>query len=164
MSNILNFETHNGQQKGILTIYLLNSLKKKPKSGYEIISEIKEKTEGAWIPSKGTIYPLLKQLEKGGLIKVKTKDKRAKIIFEITQNGKKIIMNQKKEGITMMKKFMQFRNLFTEIIEEDSQVLSAMLQVQNSVFTSVLTLSKEKQKEVIKILRRCESDLQKEVN
>jgi len=164
MSNILNFETHNGQQKGILTIYLLNSLKKKPKSGYEIISEIKEKTEGAWIPSKGTIYPLLKQLEKGELIKVKTKDKRAKIIFEITQNGKKIIMNQKKEGITMMKKFMQFRNLFTEIIEEDSQVLSAMLQVQNSVFTSVLTLSKEKQKEVIKILRRCESDLQKEVN
>ena len=64
----------------------------------------------------------------------------------------------------MMKKFMQFRNLFTEIIEEDSQVLSAMLQVQNSVFTSVVALSKEKQKEVIKILRRCESDLQKEVN
>jgi len=45
MSNILNFETHNGQQKGILTIYLLCSLKKKPKSGYELISEIKEKTE-----------------------------------------------------------------------------------------------------------------------
>ena len=164
MSNILNFETHNGQQKGILTIYLLCSLKKKPKSGYEIISEIKEKTEGAWVPSKGTIYPLLKQLEKGELIKVKTKDKRAKIIFEITPKGKKIIMNQKKEGVTMMKKFMQFRNLFTEIIEEDSQVLSAMLQIQNSVFTSVLALSKEKQKEVIRILRRCASDLQKEVN
>lgn len=164
MSNILNFETHNGQHKGILTIYLLCSLKKKPKSGYEIISEIKEKTEGAWVPSKGTIYPLLKQLEKGELIKVKTKDKRAKIIFEITSKGKKIIMNQKKEGATMMKKFMQFRNLFTEIIEEDSQILSTMLQVQNSVFKSVLASSKEKQKKVIRILRRCASDLQKEVN
>jgi hypothetical protein len=63
----------------------------------------------------------------------------------------------------MMKKFMQFRNLFTEIIEEDSQILSTMLQIQNSVFTSVLALSKEKQKEVIKILRRCASDLNKEV-
>jgi DNA-binding PadR family transcriptional regulator len=160
MSNILNFETHNGQQKGILTIYLLCSLKKKPKSGYEIISEIKEKTEGAWVPSKGTIYPLLKQLEKGELIKVKTKDKRAKIIFEITPKGKKMIFNVKKQGEHMMKKFMKFRNLIIDMIEEDSEVLSTMMQIQNSVFMSY----KGKENEVIKILRRCSSELQKEVN
>jgi DNA-binding PadR family transcriptional regulator len=160
MSNILNFETHNGQQKGILTIYLLCSLKKKPKSGYEIISEIKEKTEGAWVPSKGTIYPLLKQLEKGELIKVKTKDKRAKIIFEITPKGKKMIFHVKKQGEHMMKKFMKFRNLIIDMIEEDSEVLSTMMQIQNSVFMSY----KGKENEVIKILRRCSSELQKEVN
>ena len=65
MPDVPNFETHNEQQKGFLTIYLLFSLKQKPKSGYELLSEIKEKTEGAWVPSKGTIYPLLIQLEKG---------------------------------------------------------------------------------------------------
>ena len=160
MSNILNFETNTGQQKGILTLYLLNSLQKKPKSGYEIISEIKEKTEGAWVPSKGTIYPLLKQLEKGELIKVKTKDKRAKIIFEITPKGKKIILHVKKQGEQMMKKSMKFRNLIIDMIEEDSEVLSAMMQIQNSVFMSY----KGKKNEVIKILRRCSSELQKEVN
>lgn len=160
MSNILNFETHNGQQRGILTMYLLCSLKKKPKSGYEIISEIKEKTEGTWVPSKGTIYPLLKQLEKGGLIKVKTTEKRSKNIFEITLKGKKIILNTKKQGESMMKKFMKFRNLIIDMIEEDSEVLSTMMQIQNSVFMSY----KGKKYEVIKILRRCASDLQKEVN
>jgi len=160
MSSILNFETHNGQQRGILTIYLLHSLKRKPKSGYELISEIKEKTEGAWVPSKGTIYPLLKQLEKGELIKVKTKDKRAKNIFEITPEGKKIILHAKKQGEYMMKKFMKFRNLVIDMLEDDNEVLSTMMNIQNTVFV----LSKEKKYEVIKILRRCASDLQKEVN
>ena len=117
-------------------MYLLCSLKKKPKSGYEIISEIKEKTEGTWVPSKGTIYPLLKQLEKGGLIKVKTTEKRSKNIFEITPKGKKIILNTKKQGESMMKKFMKFRNLIIDMIEEDSEVLSTMMQIQNSVFMS----------------------------
>jgi DNA-binding PadR family transcriptional regulator len=156
----MNFETQNGQQKGILTIYLLCSLKKKPKSGYEIISEIKEKTEGAWVPSKGTIYPLLKQLEKGELIKVKTKDKRAKIIFEITPKGKEMILHVKKQGEHMMKKFMKFRNLLIDMIEEDSEVISTMMQIQDSVFMSY----KGKKNEVIKILRRCSSELQKEAN
>jgi DNA-binding PadR family transcriptional regulator len=156
----MNFETHNGPQRGILTMYLLCSLKKKPKSGYELISEIKEKTEGAWVPSKGTIYPLLKQLEKGELIKVKTKETRAKIIFEITPKGKKIILHVKKQGEQMMKKSMKFRNLIIDMIEEDSEVLSTMMQIQNSVFMSY----KGKKNEVIKILRRCSSELQKEVN
>jgi DNA-binding PadR family transcriptional regulator len=156
----MNFETHNGQQKGILTMYLLYSLQKKPKSGYEIISEIKEKTEGTWVPSKGTIYPLLRQLEKGGLITVKTKEKRSKNIFKITPKGKKMILNTKKQGESMMKKFMKFRNLIIDMIEEDSEVLSTMMQIQNSVFMSY----KGKKNEVIKILRRCSSELQKEVN
>jgi len=141
-------------------MYLLCSLKRKPKSGYEIISEIKEKTEGTWVPSKGTIYPLLKQLEIGGLIKVKTKGKRAKNIFEITPKGKTMILQVKKQGEHMMKKFMKFRNLMIDVIEEDNEAASTMMQIQNTVFTS----SKEKKYEVIKILKRCASDLQKEVN
>jgi DNA-binding PadR family transcriptional regulator len=160
MSSILKFETHNGPQRGLLTLYLLHSLKRKPKSGYELISEIKEKTEGAWVPSKGTIYPLLRQLEKGGLIKVKTKDKRAKNIFETTLKGKKMIIHAKKQGEHMMKKFMKFRNLVIDLLEDDHEVLSTMMNIQNTVFV----LSKEKKYEVIKILRRCASDLQKEVN
>jgi DNA-binding PadR family transcriptional regulator len=160
MSNALNFETHNGQQKGILSMYLLYSLQKKPKSGYEILSEIKEKTEGTWVPSKGTIYPLLRQLEKGGLIEVKTTEKRSKNIFKITPKGKKIILNTKKQGENMMKKFMKYRNLIIDMIDDDSVVLSTMMQIQNSVFMSY----KGKKNKVIKILRRCASDLQKEVN
>jgi len=141
-------------------MYLLHSLQKQPKSGYEIISEIKQKTEGTWIPSKGTIYPLLKQLEKSGLIKVKTTEKRQKNIFKITPKGKKMVINTKKQGENIMKKFMKYRNLIIDMIEEDSEILSTMMQIQNFTFLA----NKEKNKEVIKILRRCSSELQKEVN
>jgi DNA-binding PadR family transcriptional regulator len=160
MSNVINFETNTGQQKGILTIYLLYSLQKKPKSGYEIISEIKEKTEETWIPSKGTIYPLLRQLEKEGLITIKTTEKRSKKIFKITPKGKKMILSTKKQGESMMKKFMKYRNLIIDMIEEDREVLSTMMQIQNSVSMPY----KGKKNEVIKILKHCASDLQKEVN
>jgi len=112
------------------------------------------------VPSKGTIYPLLKQLEKGGLIKIKTKDKRAKNIFEITPKGKKMILHVKKQGEHMMKKFMKFRNLVIDVIEDDNEAVSTMMDIQNTVFMS----AKEKKYEVIKILKRCASDLQKEVN
>jgi DNA-binding PadR family transcriptional regulator len=159
MPYVLNFETHNEQQKGFLTMYLLFSLKKKPKSGYEIISEIKEKTEGTWVPSKGTIYPLLRQLEKEGLIKVKTTEKRSKNIFKITPKGEKMILNTKKQGENIMKKFMKYRNLIIDMIEEDSEVFSTMMQIQNSAFM----FYKGKKNEVIKILRRCVSELNKEI-
>jgi hypothetical protein len=59
-----------------------------------------------------------------------------------------------------MKKFMKYRNLIIDMIEEDSEVLSTMMQIQNSVSMSY----KGKKNKVIKILRRCASDLQKEVN
>ena len=50
--------------------------------------------------------------------------------------------------------------LVIDMIEEDSEVLSTMIQIQNSVFMSY----KGKKNEVIKILRRCSSELQKEIN
>jgi DNA-binding PadR family transcriptional regulator len=36
--------------------------------GYEMIREIEERTEGAWTPSAGSIYPTLQLLEDEGLI------------------------------------------------------------------------------------------------
>jgi DNA-binding PadR family transcriptional regulator len=158
MPGILKFETANGQQKGILAIYILFSLKRKPKSGYELLTEIKEKTEGAWVPSKGTVYPLLKQLQSDGFIKLKTREKRSKNIFEITSKGKKMILNKRKQGENMMKIIMKFRNLVIDILEKDAELVSTLMNIQDHAFR----LSKEKKCEVTKILKRCASDLQKE--
>ncbi len=45
-------------------------LSRSPQTGYSIIQTIDEKTEGAWKPGAGTLYPLLKGLLKEGLVKL----------------------------------------------------------------------------------------------
>jgi DNA-binding PadR family transcriptional regulator len=37
--------------------------------GYEMIKEIEERTDGAWTPSAGSIYPTLQMLEEAELIR-----------------------------------------------------------------------------------------------
>ena len=42
--------------------------------GYEMIKEIEERTQGAWTPSAGSIYPTLQLLEDEGLIRGEESD------------------------------------------------------------------------------------------
>jgi len=118
MASILSFLDKGGKARGFLTLYLLNSLKEGPKSGYDILIEIKEKTNGAWMPSKGTVYPLLRHLEKEGFISVKTTGKRSKNIFEITLEGENELLVMINEARKMQGKMMQFRDLISSIFAE----------------------------------------------
>ncbi|MHA1960488.1 MAG: PadR family transcriptional regulator [Candidatus Thorarchaeota archaeon] len=52
--------------KGLLRHYVLKLMSEGPKSGSELMSEIKEKTEGRWKPSPGSVYPLLSWLLDSG--------------------------------------------------------------------------------------------------
>ena len=54
--------------KGLLPIYVLHILKSGPTNGNEISTKISERTNGLWTPSTGGIYPLLKKLEKEGVV------------------------------------------------------------------------------------------------
>jgi DNA-binding PadR family transcriptional regulator len=55
--------------RGFLRLYILTVLSKGPESGYSIIQRIDERTEGAWRPGPGTMYPLLKGLSREGLVR-----------------------------------------------------------------------------------------------
>ena len=54
--------------KGLLPIYVLIYINMGPTNGNEISTKISERTKGLWSPSTGGIYPLLKKLEKEGLV------------------------------------------------------------------------------------------------
>ena len=53
--------------------------------GYEMIKEIEERTQGAWTPSAGSIYPMLQLLEEEGLIQGKESDGKRR--FTLTESG-----------------------------------------------------------------------------
>ena len=54
--------------RGILRLYILSMLSKREETGYSIMRTIEDKTEGAWRPGPGTVYPLLRSLLKEGLL------------------------------------------------------------------------------------------------
>jgi len=152
MIGLWKFHCKNGKERGFLVLYILHSLKNKPKSGYEILKEIEEKTKGKWKPSKGTLYPILKQLEYEKLIKISRTDKRSKNIFELTNNGKSTLKQIRKYREESRKKFLLFKELFLDILDKDTSEIENILFEIRAIYHKNSNRNKEKIK---KILRNC---------
>jgi DNA-binding PadR family transcriptional regulator len=156
MSSLWKFSGEKGKERGIIALYALHSINKKPKSGYEIIKEIKGKTRGMWVPSKGAMYPTLDQLQGEGLIKVSRVDKRAKKILELTEKGCKTLTDIKEHKHKPREKMLKFRNLFIEILGEEKVDLGDLIF---KIRYAVTEIPLEKKPETSRILKKCLSDL-----
>jgi DNA-binding PadR family transcriptional regulator len=55
-------------------------------NGYQLIQEIPARTDGAWRPSAGSVYPALQQLEDEGLITPQGTGRRR--VYTLTDQGK----------------------------------------------------------------------------
>lgn len=79
-------------QKGYMRIALLILLSKKSYHGYEMMKEVRDRTEGFWRPTAGGVYPILQSLEKAGYIKGEwSLQKRRRKIYRITEEGMLIL-------------------------------------------------------------------------
>ena len=61
-------------------------LAERPMHGYELISELEERTGGRWRPSPGSVYPTLAQLEDEGLVRAVDDDGKKR--YELTDAGR----------------------------------------------------------------------------
>ncbi|MER5638509.1 PadR family transcriptional regulator [Kitasatospora sp. NPDC002227] len=73
-------------RRGDVRASLLALLRERPMHGYEMITEIGERTGGAWRPSPGSVYPTLQLLEEEGLIRAQ--EVSGKRLFELTETGR----------------------------------------------------------------------------
>ena len=82
----------------VFTKGLLHILKSGPTNGNEISTKVSERTNGLWAPSTGGIYPLLKKLEKEGLVIGKWDDPKKKFqkFYSLTPLGEVEFSNRKK--------------------------------------------------------------------
>jgi DNA-binding PadR family transcriptional regulator len=158
MTGIMSVPDRAGKTRGFITIYLLHTLSKKPKSGYEILSEIKEKCEGKWTPSKGTVYPLLAHLSAEGLLSVKAVGKRSKNTFEITSKGKDVLSRMHKEGAAHRERFMKFRILFSDMMgEEKGEIFKLLFELERSATAKTV----KNRPKTVKMLKKCLIELEK---
>jgi DNA-binding PadR family transcriptional regulator len=78
---------HRGRtRRGEIRTALLTILAESPGHGYELIQRIEDKTEGAWKPSPGSVYPTLQLLEDEGLVTAVARD--GKRVYELTDAGR----------------------------------------------------------------------------
>ena len=73
-------------RRGDVRAAILALLAEEPMHGYQIITELNERSGGVWQPSPGSVYPTLSALEDQGLV---TADKaEGKRIFSLTPEGR----------------------------------------------------------------------------
>ena len=75
--------------RGDVRAAILALLREGPRNGYQIMSEIEERSEGAWRPSPGAVYPALSQLADEGLIEAEESSGRR--TFRLTGAGRQYV-------------------------------------------------------------------------
>jgi DNA-binding PadR family transcriptional regulator len=73
-------------RRGDIRTAALLLLNEEPRNGYQIMQEVEERSDGAWRPSPGSVYPALQQLEDEGLIRSQDSDGRK--LFALTDEGR----------------------------------------------------------------------------
>lgn len=82
-------------KKGVLDMLVLKLLEQEAKYGYQIISELKEKSNGRFALKEGTLYPILYRLEDDAFVESKWSEAKGKKVprkyYAITEKGKQAL-------------------------------------------------------------------------
>jgi DNA-binding PadR family transcriptional regulator len=78
--------------RGDVRAAILLLLDEEPRNGYQIITEIEQRSNGVWRPSPGSVYPALSQLEDEGL--VATDQSSGRKLFQLTDAGRSHVADQ----------------------------------------------------------------------
>jgi DNA-binding PadR family transcriptional regulator len=103
--------------RGFLRLYILIQLSRESQTGYSIMQKIDERTEGAWKPGAGTMYPLLKGLQREGLVRgEKGEGRGSSKTYSLTTRGVREIEQIKGMMAGAGRKDMVMGRLFSELL------------------------------------------------
>lgn len=92
-------------KKGVLEILVLKLLAEEEKYGYQLIQELRDRSDGMFTLKEGTLYPILYRLEEESLIVSRWSEPKGKEVarkyYAITMDGRKTL----EELIELWKKF-----------------------------------------------------------
>ncbi|MEM2099265.1 MAG: PadR family transcriptional regulator [Candidatus Bathyarchaeia archaeon] len=163
-----------GVPRGILRFLVLNMLADKPMSGTEIVEIIKKETDGRWIPSSGSIYPLLAWLhEKGFTSEIQSEEQGVKR-YTLTAKGKIFFEKQIVLGRKLLRKLEFLIPLFIgkfKLDPNDEKILAKTKEPAQKVVKALLDLREENKyhiteqaaEKIAEILNKCANELEEVV-
>jgi DNA-binding PadR family transcriptional regulator len=100
-------------------------LDESPRNGYQIIQELSERSDGAWRPSPGSVYPILQQLEDEGLVEIASTVSGK--TYSLTATGKALV---EKDRVTLGK---PWETAAADVSDATSDLFGTLRQVVLSV-------------------------------
>jgi DNA-binding PadR family transcriptional regulator len=88
---------HRGRRmrRGNVRAAILLLVAEEPRNGYQVMQEIEQRSEGAWRPSPGSVYPAFQLLADEGLIRGEARD--GGNVFELTDAGRTYVEEHREE-------------------------------------------------------------------
>ena len=160
-----------GVPRGLLRFLVLTMLSKKPMSGVEIVGVIEKETGGRWIPSSGSVYPLLAWLHDRGFTNEMPSEEMGLKRYALTAKGKAFFEKQITLGRKMLSKLEFLVPLLIgkfQFDPNDEEILARTKEPAQRVVRTLLDLREEKtykitgqvSKEIERILNKCADDLE----
>ena len=160
-----------GVPRGLLRFLVLNMLAKKPMSGVEIVEVIENETGGRWIPSSGSVYPLLAALHERGFTSETPSEETGIKRYALTAKGKALFEKQITFGQKMLSKLEFLVPLLIGRFQfdlNDEKILERTREPAQRVVKTFLDLRAERNyriteqdsKEIERILNQCADELE----
>jgi DNA-binding PadR family transcriptional regulator len=103
-------------------------------NGYQVIQQIAERSQGAWRPSPGSVYPTIQQLQDEGL--VESDDERGRRTLSLTAEGRRHVAEHADELAAVWRPFEreaeQEEVTFAGVKPEIGRVMGAVWQIATS--------------------------------
>jgi DNA-binding PadR family transcriptional regulator len=108
---------------GVLPLIVMHMIAQGHRYGNDIMREIGERTRGTWAANPGAVYPLLRLLERQGLVTAEWEDvtKRTRRMYQLTEAGRQEYVTLKdlvEPGLHEAVQIMM--ELFAELYPEQS--------------------------------------------
>lgn len=91
----MNSKYERQMKKGVLEMLILKLLEQREKYGYQLISELKEKSGELFTLKEGTLYPVLYRLEDDGLVISRWSEPKGREVsrkyYGITDKGRQVM-------------------------------------------------------------------------
>ena len=114
--------------RGDVRAAVLVLLEEQPRNGYQLIQELAERSNEAWRPSPGSIYPVLQQLEDEGLVEASAAGTGRP--YELTAAGRTLVTEQREQlGKPWESADLDFAGPARELMGTAREVVMAARQV-----------------------------------
>jgi len=127
-------------------------LAEEPLNGYQVIQQIAERTDGAWRPSPGSVYPTISQLEDEGLIE--GDDERGRRTLRLSDAGRDYLSTHAEEvaGVWAPFESEERRQRSTGDGADYASLKPEIGRVMNAAWQIISTGTDEQRREAIGVL------------